>query len=512
MSNDWSSGYVADIGYTYGYYNELNPLRMQLAFLSAGLVAPQVGTACELGFGQGMSTNLHAAATVTRWYGTDFNPAQAGFAQDLANSTGTQAKMYDEAFAEFAQRGDLPDFDYIGLHGIWTWISDENRAIVVDFIRRKLKVGGVLYISYNTQPGWAQFAPVRHLLAEHAGVLGAEGQGAVARVEGALAFTDKLLATQPLFARANPHVADRFAKLKDQNRAYLAHEYFNRDWHPMYYANMAKWLEPAKLTFACSAHLLDHVETLNLTPEQQSFMAEIPDAGLRQTVRDFMVNMQFRRDYWVKGARRLTPLEQLEAIRLQRVILVAHRPSIPLTVKGALGEGNMSPQIYGPLLDLLSDYQPHTLHSLEQAMARHEVTFAVVLQAVVVLSGALHLEVAQDEAAVTRSKPQTDRVNAWLLNKSRSMVELSYLASPVTGGGVRVSRFQQLFILARQQGLQTPNEWAQFAWDLMRSQGQRAVKADKVLTTPEENLAELQSEATFFVEKGLPILQGLQIV
>jgi hypothetical protein len=25
--SDWTSGYVADIGYTYGYYTELNPLR-----------------------------------------------------------------------------------------------------------------------------------------------------------------------------------------------------------------------------------------------------------------------------------------------------------------------------------------------------------------------------------------------------------------------------------------------------------------------------------------------------
>ena len=38
--SDWTAGYVADIGYTYGYYPELNPLRVNLAFLNAGLVAP----------------------------------------------------------------------------------------------------------------------------------------------------------------------------------------------------------------------------------------------------------------------------------------------------------------------------------------------------------------------------------------------------------------------------------------------------------------------------------------
>jgi SAM-dependent methyltransferase len=152
---DWSAGYVADIGYTYGTYPELNPQRVRLAFLVAGLVPPKVGNACELGFGQGMSVNVHAAASSTAWYGTDFNPAQAGFAQELAAASGTSARLYDESFAEFCGRDDLPDFDFIGLHGIFSWISDENRAIIVDFVRRKLKVGGVLYISYNTQAGWA---------------------------------------------------------------------------------------------------------------------------------------------------------------------------------------------------------------------------------------------------------------------------------------------------------------------------------------------------------------------
>ena len=47
---DWTSGYVAYIGDTYGYCTERNPLRIRLAFLNAGLVAPDVSSACELGF------------------------------------------------------------------------------------------------------------------------------------------------------------------------------------------------------------------------------------------------------------------------------------------------------------------------------------------------------------------------------------------------------------------------------------------------------------------------------
>jgi hypothetical protein len=65
----------------------------------------------------------------------------------------------------------------------------------------------------------------------------------------------------------------------------------------MHFATMRAWLEPAKVQYACSAHYLDFIDATNLTPEQQSFLQDIPDPMFRESVRDFMVNQQFRRDY-----------------------------------------------------------------------------------------------------------------------------------------------------------------------------------------------------------------------
>ena len=238
----WSAGYMADIGYIYGYYPELNPLRSRLGLLHNGFVCPQFATACELGFGQGLSSNFHAAASSTKWYGNDFNPAQAGFARELANVCESGANLSDEAFAEFVAREDLPDFDFIGLHGIWSWVSDTNRHLIVDFVRRKLKVGGVLYVSYNTLPGWAAFAPMRHLMTQHVASQNAAGRGVAPSIKDALAFAGRLLEANPLYTQVNPSVSERLDKLKDLNVHYLAHEYFNRDWHPMHFATMKEWL------------------------------------------------------------------------------------------------------------------------------------------------------------------------------------------------------------------------------------------------------------------------------
>lgn len=278
--NDWSAGYVTDIGYTFGYYHELNPVRVRLAFLFAGRVPPEKLTACELGFGQGLSVNLHAAAGSARWFGTDFNPSQAAFAQELARAAESGAQLFDQAFAEFCARTDLPDFDFIGLHGIWSWISEENRAVLVDFVRRKLKVGGVLYISYNTHPGWAAFQPLRDLLADHTTVMGADGASLVDRIEGALAFAERLMAAEPLYAKAFPQVVERLKNIKDQNRRYLAHEYFNRDWEPMSFARLQRILAAAKVQWVCSAHFLDGIDAVNLTGPQQALLAELPNPSL----------------------------------------------------------------------------------------------------------------------------------------------------------------------------------------------------------------------------------------
>lgn len=509
--NDWTAGYVADIGYTYGYYTELNPQRIRLAFLNQGLKFPEVGAACELGFGQGLSANIHAAASVTQWHGTDFNPSQAGFAQELADAAGSNAQLHDDAFADFVNRPDLPDFDFIALHGIWSWISNENRHIIVDFIRKKLKVGGVLYISYNTQPGWAAFAPMRHLMTEHAEVLGVEGRGIVSRIDGALDFAERLLATNPLFSRANPLVGDRLKKMKEHNRHYLAHEYFNRDWVPMHFATMAEWLGSAKLQFACSAHYIDHIDSVNLTPAQQSFLAEVPDRMFRETVRDFMVNQQFRRDYWVKGVRKLDPIKQSETIRAQRVLLTAHRPDIALKTTGALGEAEMNSAIYAPILDLLADHKVTSIAQMEKKLEGTGMAFAQLLQAMLLLTGAGHVSVIQDDTVITRARPQTDKLNAHLIHQARGNNDINYLASPVTGGGFTVNRVQQLFLMARQQAKTAPEDWARFTWAILSAQKQKIIKEGKTLESEVENLQELTTQAQEFSAKQLPILKALQI-
>lgn len=508
--NNWSSGYVAEVGYTHGYYGELSPLYTEFALLSAGYNIAPIHTACELGFGQGISINIHASSQLVNWWGTDFNPAQAAFAQELAKRAGHQAALDDAAFAEFCTRCDLPEFDFIALHGIWSWISDENRKVIIDFLLNKLKVGGVLFISYNTQPGWGAAIPMRDLMTDYVKSMTPSGKPISRRIDEALQFTEKLFTTNPNYIQANPAILERFKKMKGQDHNYLAHEYFNQDWLPMSFSKMNDWLSQAKLTYATSANLLDHVSSVNGTPEQLALLHSIEDPIFRQTVRDFILNQQFRKDLWVKGPRPMTPLERVERMRQQRVCLLKNRQEVVFKFPGPIGEVTLQETIYAPIVDALVDHQPKTIAQLEGTLSSQSIRMDQLLQAILVLVGNGTLGLAQDPQVVSKVKKTTEKLNDCIKERSRSQNEIYHLTSCVTGGGIRVSRFGQLFLLALQSGKKTPEEWATYAWQYLQMQGQKLIKESKTLESSEDNLKELIEQAKTF-EMQLPILKALQV-
>jgi len=510
MSN-WHAGYTAETAYTYGYYTELNPLRTQLLLLSWGIQPPRVSTACELGFGQGMTINIHAAASSVRWHGTDFNPAQTAFAQELAEASGNGAMLSEQSFQDFCARSDLPDFDFIALHGIWSWISPENQAHIADFLARKLKPGGVVYISYNTQAGWAAMAPIRDLMEQHSRVMSAPGQDSLTRVGSALSFVNRMMETKPRYLQANPTIAARLQQIGEQDPNYLSHEYFNHYWQPVSFSAIKPVLAAVKLEFAGSAAYPDHVAPLNLTPEHLAFLAQIPDPTFRENTADFIVNRQFRQDYWIKGARKLTAREQAVALRAVRILLVAPVGQIAMKVNGALGEADMDTALYGPLLELLADYQPHTIAELQQHLPANIAELGNLLQMLLVLAHKACISPVQDDAAIALARPAAARLNRHLLDKALGRTDLAALASPVTGGGVGVLHLQQLFLLARLEGHQTAEAAAAFAWQAFRALQQTVVRNGTVLTTEADNLAELAVHAESFRLTVLPILQALGV-
>jgi hypothetical protein len=192
--------------------------------------------------------------------------------------------------------------------------------------------------------------------------------------------------------------------------------------------------------------------------------------------------------------------------------LAADRSAVTLKVNGSLGEGNLSPEVYNPILDVLADHHSRTIGELEAAIQNSHIHFGQLMQALMLMTGAGYISTVQDDVVIERATPQAQRLNAHLINKARGAAEIHYLASPVTGGGVQVGRFQQLFLLALDQGKKTPEDLAQFVWQILSAQGQLIVKDGAAIQNAQDNLAELSQQATQFLQKQLPVLLALKVV
>src|SRR5262245_54542323 len=72
-----ASGYITEIGYPHDYQQELAPALLSLAALNGGTLTHTAKPLryLELGFGQGLSLAIHAAACPGEYWGTDINAA-----------------------------------------------------------------------------------------------------------------------------------------------------------------------------------------------------------------------------------------------------------------------------------------------------------------------------------------------------------------------------------------------------------------------------------------------------
>lgn len=506
MTQDWQGGYTAEIGYTHDYFHDLSPGHIGLALALNGDVAPDTTrpfTYCELGSGQGLTANILAATHPHgEFWATDFNPAHAHNAARLAAEGGAgNIHVLDHDFAAMS-RLDLPPFDIIALHGIWSWVAPGVRQSILDFIDRRLKIGGVVYVSYNTLPGWAPAMPLRELMLRHG-----HGRTMAERVAQGLAMARRVQALKPAGFVENPMLGAKLDSLADKPIPYLAHEYFNAVFEPNYFHEVAAEMGRVRLSYVASAQIRDNLDTLTFNAEAQQLLADISDPGLREGMRDILTNRQFRRDLYVRGPLRLSPMAQQEAVLRQRLVLLEADPAkVALKVRFPAGEVALNPEIYRPILARLAE-GPASLAELLALPPLTRLGVRALQQAAGVLSSLRAVLAALPEEGEQERRQSAQRFNEAVLARAMVQDEIRYLASPVIGGGISVNRLDQLLILGGLRG----RDPVDFAWEVLRGQGQSVVRAGKSLEGDAENRAGLAAILGEFTSRRLPLLQRLGV-
>ncbi|MFS4581877.1 class I SAM-dependent methyltransferase [Phaeobacter sp. C3_T13_0] len=511
--NDWTSGYVSELDYTHDFFHDMTPSRMAFSATSRGHrhgLNDQKLSYCELGCGQGFTANLLAAANPhIDVHAMDFNPAHIAGAAELARQAEVpNVTFYERSFDDFEEEANLPKtFDVIALHGVYSWVSRENQKLITAFITRRLKPGGLVYISYNTQPGWASSLPLRRLLTDHAAL----GNGPLEqRIDDALAFAEKLTDADAGFFSSNPGPLKRLNEMKTMSRNYLAHEYFNRDWTPFHFADVAEDLGRAKLEFLGAANPLDHVDDICLSMPQQQLLAGESNPVRREGLRDVLLNEQFRADVFVRGRLPHTQRGAVGAWFQTPFALARHYGTGPLKISWRNSDVPLDASQYAPVLKILAEGQKTVRELLELGLFS-DMTWGDITRMLTILTGAGHIVPCLPSADYAERAARCRIFNLAVCKNAEDSERLGFLASPATGGGVAVDRIEQLFLLAQSEGRSDPNDWAAFAWQILEPQGQRLEQDGRVLDLPEENLAVLRARANAFAARRLDVLAGLGV-
>ena len=162
------AGYVTDIPYVAGFKPMLAPAWLDFVALIGGVRPPgrKGGFAwCDLGCGHGVTASVLAATHPGGvFHGIDAMAVHVDHAAALAEEAGAANAHFHTADFAAALARQLPRFDYIVAHGVYTWVHPEIRAHLRNFIDARLKPGGFVYVSYNALPGWTGDLPFQHLV------------------------------------------------------------------------------------------------------------------------------------------------------------------------------------------------------------------------------------------------------------------------------------------------------------------------------------------------------------
>ena len=282
------------------FFRELSPTWLNYVAALRGVAPPRIDrqfTYLELGCGYGQSVTVHAAAfPQAEFHGCDIDSEHIGAARRYAAAIGVHNVQFHEA--SFDALSDGEPFDYIVLHGTYSWVDTNARAAIRRVIERRLKPGGLAYVSYNCYPGWSTEVPLRKLFTE----LADAGHGALReRIRDASRTLQRLSDANFAFFAAHPEARAATQSYSRQQPEYLAHELLGDAWDALYSVDVADEMRDAHLSFVGSATLADNHPELLMNDPAAHAIAQLPTERQRTLAEDFAMNRAFRRDVFVHG-------------------------------------------------------------------------------------------------------------------------------------------------------------------------------------------------------------------
>lgn len=166
MTKEQAKEIYADLGYLSQPFPYASAPFLESYARLLGLSPAPAATARILEIGSSYGGNLMSQALFypqATFTGIEIAPTQVSVGKTYIDQLGiTNLELLEGDVNE--SHHHLGTYDYIIAHGFYSWVDDETKDNFLRLCKEHLAENGILYMSYNTYPGWHKMDSVRALL------------------------------------------------------------------------------------------------------------------------------------------------------------------------------------------------------------------------------------------------------------------------------------------------------------------------------------------------------------
>ena len=307
MTKEQAKEIYADLGYLSQPFPYASAPFLESYARLLGLSPAPASTARILEIGSSYGGNLISQALFypqATFTGIEIAPTQVSVGKTYIDQLGiTNLDLLEGDVNE--SHDHLGTYDYIIAHGFYSWVDEETKNNFLRLCKKHLAENGILYMSYNTYPGWHKMDSVRALLEfankdintlNHREKV-RHGKTVASKLGALMLEYDTVKNQQTSFLQSLRQILQR-------QDCYVGHDHLEPVNTPVYFHQCMDHMAEHGFTYLCDCDLNLSFPTVYdeiLRTQLQELAPHDPLA--REQYIDFMLNTAFRKSLFThKGA------------------------------------------------------------------------------------------------------------------------------------------------------------------------------------------------------------------
>ena len=166
--------------------------------------------------------------------GIDLSGVQVQHGNEIIKSIGlTNVTLLEKDILDIDE--SFGTFDYIIVHGIWSWVPDIVKDKILSICNVNLSDNGIAYVSYNTYPGWKRLEQLRDIMLYSE--KRAKDQNLLERTlytKNVLKMVADTMSSDERSRTQSDYKINNIQRVLNSNDYYVAHEYLEAFNDPVY--------------------------------------------------------------------------------------------------------------------------------------------------------------------------------------------------------------------------------------------------------------------------------------